>query len=289
MKNITGINSCFWLLLSISVFACEPIEDREELPAPLTASQVDFTVRQVEGYDNKVIVENKTPAVIPYWESEAGTSHANYDTLSFPFGGEYTIYYSAYSGGVPFRDSVKVTVSENDPNYFADPLWDLLTNGEDGKTWVLDMDAEYFVRPMYFYGTDNGWLAGGDSGCYGDDCWNWSPVYADNTWLFPDGDYGTMTFSLNGGFYFHAVKPMEGGIEQTGTFALDIQNKILTINNGSILRGYKGNNAGIAGISDWRHYNIFSLTENTMQLGVIRDKDIDGEGSAQLVYNFIAK
>jgi hypothetical protein len=40
---------------------------------------------------------------------------------------------------------------------------------------------------------------------------------------------------------------------------------------------------------NWSYYEIISLTATTMRLGVYRDKDVDGEGNALLVYNFISK
>lgn len=82
---------------------------------------------------------------------------------------------------------------------------------------------------------------------------------------------------------------MENMGSQTGTYFLNVAGKILTINNASILRGYKPAKNGITGISNWTNYKILSLDENTMQLGVIRDKDVDGEGPAMIVYNFLTK
>jgi hypothetical protein len=103
------------------------------------------------------------------------------------------------------------------------------------------------------------------------------------------GDYGVMTFGLKGTASFKAVKPMENNITQNGSYYLNVAGKTLTITNGSILRGYKPAKNGLTGISNWSTYKVLSLDENTMQLGVIRDKDVDGEGPAMLVYNFITK
>ncbi|MGY0036655.1 hypothetical protein [Pedobacter sp. NJ-S-72] len=102
------------------------------------------------------------------------------------------------------------------------------------------------------------------------------------------GDYGVMTFSLIGGPGFNAVKPMEGGITQNGTYSLDPAKKRLVVTGGTILRGYKPAKNGITGVN-WDYYEIISLTANTLRLGVYRNKDVDGEGNALLVYNFISK
>lgn len=299
MKKIFNVFSMI-LVGMLFLTACQ--DDDHELGVILDKSQINFEVEQIYDIDeggNTVLLRNLTPETVAMWDYGTGRSTRTTDTIRFPFKGEYTIKFSALTaGGVVPMEPVIIEVTEDNLMYVSDPLWLALSGGPgEEKSWVLDMDAKYFDGPMYFYGTDNGWLLEGGpwsdgaqkTGCYGDDCWNWSPVYADNTWLMPDGDYGVMTFSLDGGPYFSASKPMEGGIEEEGTYYLDVNSKTLTINDASILRGYKGDNAGIAGISDWSNYTVLSLDENTLQLGVIRDNDIDGEGLAMLVYNFVSK
>jgi len=46
---------------------------------------------------------------------------------------------------------------------------------------------------------------------------------------------------------------------------------------------------GIAGISDWQHYMIYTLNDTVLRLAVSRDQDVHGEGVCWLVYNFISK
>ena len=45
---------------------------------------------------------------------------------------------------------------------------------------MLTVFRNFYAGPMFFYGTDNAWLEGGDNGCYGTDCWNWSPEWKGN-------------------------------------------------------------------------------------------------------------
>lgn len=289
MKTLYKI---FPLLLVSMVLMTSCQDDDYTLGEMPDKSAIDFEVVQEYSIDeggNTVVLKNNTPGTVSMWDYGTGRSTRFVDTVRFAFQGEYVIKFSALTaGGIVEMDPVTITVTDDNLNYVNDPLWTALTGGVGNeKSWVLDIDAKYFDGPFYFYGTNNGWQ--GECLVPDGDCWNWSPVYADNTWLMPDGDYGVMTFSLQGGPFFHAEKPMEGGIEEEGTYFLDADAKILTINDASILRGYKGDNAGIAGISDWSNYRLFSLDENTMQLGVIRDQDIDGEGPAQLVYNFVSK
>lgn len=299
MKNIKLIIS-FCLLTLVAFTSCS--DDDYKLGTLPDKSEITYDLYQDLNLDpggNTVILKNTTPETILTWNYGTGKSTKAVDTIHYAFKGDYTINITATTdGGLVYLDPVTVAVTEDNLNYVNDPLWTALSGGVgESKTWVLDLTedglSKYFTGPLSFYGTSNGWLEegnewdGGATGCYGDDCWNWDPEYAD--WLLPLGDYGTMTFSLDGGAIFTNVKPMEGNIQENGTYYLDVDNKMLTINDASILRGYKANNAGLAGVSDWTNYTVLSLDENTMQLGVIRDKDIDGEGPAMLVYNFISK
>jgi hypothetical protein len=103
------------------------------------------------------------------------------------------------------------------------------------------------------------------------------------------GDYGTMTFSLKGGPFFRNEKLIEGGVKENGSFSLNIATKTLTLNGATILRSYKPSKNGLTGVSNWSKYDIIEVSENSLRLGVLRDKDVDGEGPAILVYNFISK
>src|SRR5688572_2215137 len=93
MKNIknlllAGATAC-------AMFACDPIEDREVLGEPITTADLNYSVTQEPGYDNKVFLQNMTPNTIPYWQHAIGTSTRAKDTVIFPFGGDYWIKYSA--------------------------------------------------------------------------------------------------------------------------------------------------------------------------------------------------
>src|SRR5690606_9317424 len=166
----------------------------------------------------------------------------------------------------------------NNLNYVADPMWNYISGGVGHeKTWVLDTDGLFFEGPMTFVDPNNFSTIWWDAG---------QGIYPDN---MARGDYGEMTFSLITGPDFRNIKRMENNVQEKGTYMLNIADKTLTINGGTILRGYKPAKNGITGISNWTTYEILALDENTLRLGVYRDKDVDGEGLALLVYNFIAK
>lgn len=288
-----------FLLPALLLVSCK--KDEHQLGKVLDKSEIKYAVTQdltADAGGNTVILKNMTPGTISMWNYGTGTSTRMVDTVHFAFTGDYTIKFSVQTGGgVVELDSVVVKVTKDNLNYVNDALWTALSGGvNNDKQWVLDTEGKFFAGPLSFYGVNNGWLKEGGpwgsvaTGCYGGDCWNWGPGTAD---IYPSmmtrGDYGVMTFGLKGTAAFQAVKPMEGGVTQSGSYFLNVAGKTLTINNASILRGYKPAKNGLTGISNWITYKILSLDENSMQLGVIRDKDVDGEGQAMLVYNFLSK
>lgn len=300
MNKIIKIVAAF--LGVVILFSCSPDE--------YTLGDIDVKPDQLaEGTAFKIEYDKDNPNTIhltsliddrytPLWEHPQGRSQAKTVTLQIPFPGTYEVKFGVLTrGGAVFAEPTTFAIDQIDESFISDPLWTYLSGGlNNEKSWVLDTEAKKFKGPLYFYGLNNGWLlsggswSGGETGCYGNDCWVWDADIASvYNGIMASGDYGVMTFNLNGGPFFHAIKPKEGNIEENGTYFLDVNSKMLTINNGSILRGYKPDKNGITGISDWKNYIIFSLTEDTMQLGVIRDKDVDNEGKAMLVYNFIVK
>lgn len=296
MKNMIKI---FGIFLTIGLLFTSCQSEDYELGDTLNASDIDYEI--IQDYDidpggNTVILRFNTPNATPIWNYGTGRSNRAVDTIRFAFQGEYDIDLNVLTrGGILDLEPVTISVTEDNLSYVDDPLWTALTGGVgESKTWLLDLDedgvSKYFNGPLYFYGTDNAWLAegdawdGGSTGCYGDDCWNWSPEWAGNTWLMPAGDYGTMTFSLEGGPFVtvnHEMMPNLG--EQSGTFFLDRINKVINLVDVQILHN-PGNHACV---DDWSNVTLFSLTEDTMQLGVLRRDDCDG--AAMLVYNFISQ
>ncbi|PTT00220.1 hypothetical protein DBR11_10325 [Pedobacter sp. HMWF019] len=288
-------------LLPLLFAACK--KEEHSLGRVLDKSEIKFSVtqdKQADAGGNTVILKNMTPGTLPMWDYGIGSSTRMVDTVKFAFAGDYVIKLSVSTGGMVVKmDSVIIKVTQDNLNYVNDPLWTAISGGVGkDKQWVLDTEGKYFSGPLSFYGVNIGWLKEGgpwasgafSTGCYGGDCWTWGPGISD---IYPGimaaGDYGVMTFGLKGTAAFQAVKPMEGNVTQNGTYFLSVNSKTLSINNASILRGYKPAKNGLTGISNWSNYKILSLDENTMQLGVIRDKDVDGEGPAMIVYNFLSK
>lgn len=279
------------LAVLLLVSSCSP--ETYSLDAATSKSDIHFDVVQdfvADPGGNTVILTNKTKGVVLNWDYVTGKSNNATQVVKYAFKGTYVIKTVAVTGGgLVELDPVTITVTKDNLNYVDDPLWNLLSGGVGkSKTWLLDLDAngvsKYFAGPMYFYGTDNGWLEGGDKGCYGTDCWNWSPEWKGNQWIAAKGDYGTMTFSLEGGAFLktdHKMMPSYG--KESGTYFLDATAKTLTTTNATILHTNEYENC----VDNWHSMKIMSLTENTLQVGVLRKGSCDG--AATLVYNFISK
>ncbi|HAE68694.1 MAG TPA: hypothetical protein DCG77_16155, partial [Sphingobacterium sp.] len=75
------------------------------------------------------------------------------------------------------------------------------------------------------------------------------------------------------------------GKVQKGTFNIDTEKKTIRMTGASPLHGKPQD--GI--VVDWGDVRIMSLTENTMQLAVLRDPVLSNDGAAMLTFNFISK
>jgi len=285
------ITSFLMLMVLFLVSSCSP--ETYSLDGTTDKSAIDFEITQdlvADPGGNTVIMTNKTPGVVLTWDYVTGKSNKASETVKYAFKGDYTIKILAVTGGgLVELDPVTITVTKDNLNYVNDPLWNLLSGGVGkSKTWVLDLDengvSKFFAGPMFFYGTDNAWLEGGDKGCYGANCWNWNPEWKGNQWIAAKGNYGTMTFSLDGGPFLttdHKMIPSYG--QESGTYYLDADAKTLTTSGATILHTNEYENC----VDNWQTMKIMSITANTLQVGVLRKGSCDG--AATLVYNFISK
>ncbi|MDT0675260.1 hypothetical protein [Autumnicola musiva] len=275
MKNI---KIAILAILAVGFHSCQT--DDEDLPeVQLKASELNFAVMQEPGSDNQIILQNHTADVIPYWHFEDSEGndlgHSNQDTTSmtFPFAGNYSVYYTAYTrGGAVEAEPVQVSVSKNDEEYFSEEEWNMLTNGVEGKTWVLDM-----ANPVGWAGVD--YPEAGDN-------WTWFPDYAGNEWVMANKNWGQMTFNLDGGYNVSVTQTALNSSEETtetGSFSYNVEDHNITF-NGGVEPLYGGDYYG--DVSNWTSVNVIELSENSLRLGVLRDQDRDGEGLAQIVFHY---
>lgn len=136
-KNILYI--LFGAML-VFVVACESIEKRNELAPAISESQL-LNYMDVKVSGNTVTCTNNAPGTIGFWKTSTGTqNNLKTSQFYFPLKNTYTITLTVYGGDKAVTVSKQVDVAQNDPTYFSDPMWNMLTNGTAGKTWVWAAD-----------------------------------------------------------------------------------------------------------------------------------------------------
>lgn len=281
-------------LVGLIGYACSP-EEHELATTGVGSDElvegIAFSIEHDEDNPNIIYLTSLMDSrFTPLWDHPQGRSQAQKVTLKIPFPGTYTVKFGVQTrGGAVFGEETTFTIDDFYAPFVEDELWTLLSGGVDEeKTWYLDLDADAlsrnFLGPLYFYGTNNGWL--GACMLEGGDCWNWNPDYKGNSWLMGAADFGSMTFDLKGAANVsvtHNTIPGRG--TETGTYLLDADAKTLKMTDASPLH-----DSGRDGqVIDWGNITILSLTEDFMQLAVLRDPALSGEGACLLVYNFISK
>jgi hypothetical protein len=263
------------------LFACEAEEDRDSLPPTgLSPAAINISVVQDAANPNSVTMTSLMDDVIPYWSytdaqgNELGHSNQKVVTTTFPFAGTYKVLFTAYTrGGAVAAESRDVVVSQNNEAYFSAPEWDMLTNGVNGKTWILDMDSPLGYANLAYPSNNESWF----------------PEYASNTWLMENKNWGEMTFNLNGGYNVSVVQTALRTNEQTtktGSFSYDVEGKTLSF-NGGVEMLYGGDY--YPDISNWKSTRVIELTENSLRLAVKRDQDRAGQQDYLLIYHFKPK
>lgn len=277
------INYILIALFGLMLTSCQ---DEYSFPdVELQGDQLNFMVTQADGNDNELILQSMEPDYISYWSytdangSQIGTSNEDSLRVTLPFAGSYNVYYTAYTkGGAVEADPVSVEVSSNDEEYFSEEEWAMLTNGVEGKTWVLDMTS-----PVGWAGLDYPYNESGS------DYWNWFPDYAGNEWVMENKDWGEMTFDLDGGYNVEVTQTAINSDSQTtstGSFNYNIDNHTIRFNGGvDVLFGgdYYGD------VSNWTSVNVVEISENSLRLAVVRDQSRTGEGVAQIVFHYRPK
>lgn len=144
------------------------------------------------------------------------------------------------------------------------------------NTWHIDLRADgshaHFDGPMYFYGTDDSWRTVTNGEPVVGNSWCWAADYANNSWIVGENarDFGSMTFTEDG--HVTIVRTAADGTQTTeeGTYTLDLNEKTITLQGVDLL----GLPAQLALASNKRtNLRILSLTDETMQIGVVRDND----------------
>lgn len=280
---------------TVLIASCSPekylLEGKDVLPTELVEG-IAFKIEHDASNPNIVYLTSLMDSrYTPLWDHPQGRSQQKKVTLKIPFAGTYNVKFGVETrGGIVYGEPVTFKVDQMYAGFISDEMWTMLAGGADqAKTWYLDLDdkavSRHFLGPMYFYGTGDWWgTVNGTGEPLNSDSWNWLPDYKGNSWLMPAGDYGSMTFDLKGGANVTVNHKMLNKT-QKGTYLIDAENKTMRMVDASPLHGAPQDGV----VLDWGNIRIMSLTKNTMQLGVLRDPVLSGEGAALFVFNYISK
>lgn len=273
-------------------------------PDKYSISEADVKVSDlVEGLAFRVEHDAANPNIIylvnlmgkgytALWNHPQGKSQGDKVTLKMPFPGTYSVQFGVETrGGIVYGEPVSFTVSKFYADFVNDELWTKLSGGiGHEKTWYLDLDenglSRFFAGPLYFYGTAHSWESVTDGAEISGDNWSWNAKWSENAWLMAAADFGSMTFNLKGGANVEVEhKTISTRGTETGTYSINTAEHTMRLTNASPLHDSNRNGQ----VADWGNIKILSLTDNTMQLAVLRDPALSGEAAALFVYNFISK
>jgi len=273
--------------------ACSP--DSHELGGKDVATEdlvqgIAYTVSVDQATNTVVLKSLMDNQYSVSWIHPQGRSQAKELTLRIPFDGDYEVTFGVETrGGVVYGEPYQFSLDNVNPDLLTDELWTLISGGVgQQKTWVIDLDAngvsKYFVGPLYFFGMDDNWDTNhGAAAPEGADSWSWQADWAGNTWITDAKDFGTMTFDLKNGAHV-VVNDLDNGASYTGTYLLDPENHTISFSDAKMLHLSSYD----AIVTNWStSLKLFSLTEHTMQIAVVRDNSSEGE--CLLVFNFISK
>lgn len=151
------------------------------------------------------------------------------------------------------------------------------------KTWHIDLRADgshaHFAGPAYFMGVDDSWRTITNGEPVVGDTWVWEADYAGNSWVVGETarDFGTMTFKEDGTVTIVRIDAEGHATTDEGTYTVDENNKTISLSTDILTFAAQRNRGDNASTN----LNILSLTEETLQIGML----IDG-GTGQVSFNY---
>lgn len=282
MKKIKILIASFLVFgITLLMSSCSP--ENHTLGKTLNKSDIDFEIVQDFTADpggNTVIMTNKTDNVVLTWNYVLGRSNKKIDTVKYAFKGDYTIKITAITeGGHVELDPITITVTDDNLNHVKDPLWTALSGGVgESKTWVVD-NGQYGLAPGAMAFADPS-----ETQEFQNFTPNWEPE--GNAYDSTDEQMGwgsTMTFSLINGPFMTTNKLNEGGIDESGTYFLDVNSYTLTTTDATILRS----DLFIENANNWNNdLKILELTEDQLRIAILRTND---EAPWYYIWNYVSK
>ena len=291
MKRLINIFSLV-MIFALALTSCNDNDVKLDIidvkPSELVEG-IAFTVTPDTQNPNIIYLESKMgSSYTPLWEHPQGRSQKSKVTLQIPFDGEYEVTFGVMTrGGVVYGEPYKFEIESFCADFVNDDLWTFLSGGVGkSKTWVYNNGN---------YGLE----ATGEVG-YGDPsttvewnnfAFNWDPGKGhsgdDNIWN------STMTFTLDGGAFVNTINTYTDGDApaervENGTFMLDVENHLLNFTDCTLMHtvgwDYKTTTTGWS-----KNLKILTLTENFLQVAVLRDPNTSGEGEWWLIWSYVSK
>jgi hypothetical protein len=293
MKKIKIVIVSFLMLgIGFLITSCEPeIHSLGSLP---DESILDYEIVQdfvAKPAGNLVKLKSLTPGIIPYWSytdsngNELGHTNLGETSINLPFAGTYNISYTAFDKGGSVTSTETITVTENDESFFSDPRWNMLTNGVEGKTWIVNIVTQAsigFAAPEYINTT-----VGGGWGAWMPDSNNdigWSGIETK--------DWGEITFDLNGGYNVTVTQTSEvsGSTQKTtttGTYTYEMTDEFtkdrLIFNGGLKMLHTNAYYTDLSPGFSFSNVRLVELTESTLKYAMVRPDN------SQTIVNLVPK
>lgn len=291
MKKLLNLFSLI-LVFAIAFTSCNDDDTKlgiiDVTPEELVPG-ISYTITPDASNPNIIYLESKLgPQYTPLWETPQGRSQKEKVTLKLPFNGVYSVQFGVMTrGGAVYGEPHNFTVDDFCADFVNDELWTFLTGGVgNSKVWVYNNGN---------YGLDaTGEMAYADPSTtveWGNFSYNWDPGKG---WTGDSNIFGsTMTFSLDGGANVDIINTYSDGDavaekKENGTFMLDVDNHTLTFNDCTLMHPVAYDH--MTTTAGWsKDLKILTLTENYLQVAVLRSKDTSGEDPWWLVWNFVSK
>lgn len=260
-------NTIYLFIIGLLVFAaCDPIEDRQSMEPAKSETELLASV-SVEVDGNKVVCTTSEKGLIAQWVSSSGwmaTGPAHEFVVALA--GDYDIDISFYGGDKVVKVTQSFNITQDDPNFFDHPYWQLLAKTEDGaieKTWVWADDNTY--QPDCIWGK-GGWLSPTPN-------W-WAPSIADAIDSKGMALTDKLTFKMDGLSFDSETGATPGS--GSGTWVLQVggEHQVLDEEGNVVFEGklvLTGHSIpfGVDGDAEanvYYEYYIVNLTENELRL-----------------------
>jgi hypothetical protein len=256
------------------VTACSPDEfglGSANISADDLVEGLAYTV-EVDQATNTVTMKSLLgSSYVTSWIHPQGATTGESATIRVPFAGDYEIKFGVMTrAGLIYGEPYTITINNTNGDLLTDQIWVDLTGGQgSSKTWRIaykDGVTTGFSGPFYFKGTDDCWESitlGRDLG-EGADSWAWDADASVLDWIgINPANFGNLTFDLIDGAHV-AVNGVNAG-----AFTVDTDNHKLNLPETALW--YDTDAPSFA--QDWYNIKLLSLTEYTMQIGIIRASD----------------